>query len=96
MAGFDTLFDVREPFVADEIVWVQSFDRRRQDNCHLTVSHTDERTANGTPSGWRLTVALQRYFGERVIPGLRAQYEPTLNLGEGLIGASSLPARLSV
>jgi hypothetical protein len=41
-------------------------------------------------------VALQRYFGERVMPGLQAQVQPTLNFEEDLIGASSLPARLSV
>jgi hypothetical protein len=27
-------------------------------------------------------VALQRYFGERVMPGLQAQFQPTLNFDE--------------
>jgi len=73
-AGFDTFFDEREYFVAGEIGWVSSFDRRRQDNYHLTVWHTDERTANGTPSGWGLTAALQRYFSDRIMPFLRYSY----------------------
>ena len=73
-AGFDTFFDEREYFVAGEIGWVSSFDKRRQDNYHLTVWHTDERTAKGTPSGWGLTVALQRYFSERIMPFLRYSY----------------------
>jgi porin len=73
-AGFDTFFDVHEYFVAGEIGWVSSFDRRRQDNYHLTVWHTDARSEAGTPSGWGLTVALQRYFGERIMPFLRYSY----------------------
>ena len=73
-AGFDTFFDVGEYFVAGEIGWVSSFDRRRKDNYHVTVWHTDERTAKGTPSGWGLTVALQRYFSDRVMPFLRYSY----------------------
>jgi len=73
-AGFDTFFDVGEYFVAGEIGWVSSFDRRRQDNYHVTVWHTDERAAKGTPSSWGLTAALQRYFGDRVMPFLRYSY----------------------
>lgn len=73
-AGFDTFFDVGEYFVAGEIGWVSSFDRRRKDNYHVTVWHTDERTAKGTPAGWGLTVALQRYFSDRVMPFLRYSY----------------------
>lgn len=73
-AGFDTFFDVGEYFVAGEIGWVSSFDRRRQDNYHVTVWHTDERSEAGTPSGWGLTVALQRYFSDRIMPFLRYSY----------------------
>ncbi|MCL7981901.1 MAG: carbohydrate porin [marine benthic group bacterium] len=73
-AGFDTFFDVREYFVAGEIGWVSSFERRRQDNYHLTVWHTDERSEKGTPSGWGLTIALQRYFNDRIMPFLRYSY----------------------
>jgi porin len=73
-AGFDTFFDVREYFVAGEIGWVSSFDKRRQDNYHVTVWHTDERTATGAPSGWGLTLAAQRYLDDRIMPFLRYSY----------------------
>lgn len=71
-AGFDTFFDDNEYFKHLEVGWVPSFERRKQDNIHLTAWHVDKRDDAGKPEGWGLNLSATRFINETWLPFLRA------------------------
>ncbi len=72
--GFETFFDDREYFSSIEIGRTTSHSRIALDNVHLTLWHVDSRKEAGAQSGWGANFSWSHFYGERVMPFLRAGY----------------------
>ncbi|UCH74433.1 MAG: carbohydrate porin [Rhodospirillales bacterium] len=66
------LFDDFETFQHLEFGYASSFDRRYFDNIHLTIWHSDERTAAGVPEDAGLALSASWFFENKWVPFLRA------------------------
>jgi len=69
---FDTFFSEGEFFKHIELGWVSSWERRQQDNIHMTFWQTSPRSDAGIPSGWGGTISASHLFADRWLPFLRA------------------------
>ncbi len=71
---FESFFDDAEYFTHAEVGWISSWEKRFDDNIHLTWWHADEREAAGVSDGWGLSVSFSHIFGDTWEPFLRAGY----------------------
>jgi len=69
---FNTFFTEGEFFKHIELGWVSSWERRQQDNIHLTLWQTSARSEAGIPSGWGGAVSASHLFADRWLPFVRA------------------------
>jgi len=70
--GFDTFFTEGEYFKHLELGWHGQWERRMEDNLHLTLWQTDARSQSGVPRGWGVAASANWLFEDRWLPFLRA------------------------
>ena len=73
-AGFNTFFDDSEFFSYVELGVTSAQDRLFVDNVHLTLWHTDDRVAAGTPEGHGVAFTMQKFFSDKWLPFFRFGY----------------------
>lgn len=71
---FDSFWDDAEYFTHAEVGWISSWDKRFNDNIHLTYWHADEREEAQVSDGWGLSVSLSHLFANTWEPFLRLGY----------------------
>jgi porin len=71
---FEDPFDGGEFFTHAEIGWVSSFERAYLDNVHIGGWYANERDEAGVPEGWGLNFSAAWFFGDRILPFVRAGY----------------------
>jgi len=85
---FDSFFNDAEYFTHLEVGWISSWERRYNDNIHLTAWHIDEREEAGTDAGWGLAFSFGRLLADTWEPFFRAGYsEDGGALWEGSVSA---------
>jgi porin len=72
--SINSFFDEGEYFTHLEIGWASSWERRFDDNIHLTTWHADEREQAQVPDGWGLAFSYSRLFNDIWEPFFRAGY----------------------
>ncbi|MCB9911390.1 MAG: carbohydrate porin [Verrucomicrobiales bacterium] len=70
--SIEGFFTEAEYFKHIELGWSGSWDRRMEDNIHVTAWQTSERTKAGIPSGWGVAASANWLFAERWLPFVRA------------------------
>lgn len=71
---FDDPFEGGEFFTHAEIGWTSSFDRTYLDNVHIGGWYATQRDSAGVPAGWGLNFSAAWFFGDRILPFVRAGY----------------------
>ena len=71
---FDSFFGDAEYFTHAEVGWISSWDKRFNDNIHLTYWHADEREKAQISDGWGLSFSLSHLFANTWEPFLRLGY----------------------
>ena len=71
---FDSFFNTAEYFTHLEAGWISSWEKRFNDNVHLTAWHIDARKQAGTKAGWGLAFSFSRLLADTWEPFFRAGY----------------------
>jgi porin len=90
---FDDPFHGGEFFTHAEIGWVSSFERAFLDNVHIGGWYANERNKAGVPEGWGLNFSAAWFFGDRILPFVRAGYSDggaSLLKGHAAVGIGML------
>jgi len=64
-------FTDAEYFKHIELGWYGTWERRMEDNIHVTAWQTSERTESGIPSGWGVAASASRLFADRWLSFVR-------------------------
>lgn len=72
--GFDMFFNDAEYFKHVEVGWISSWQRRFQDNIHITGWQADSRDKAQVPSGYGVAVSASYLFADRWLPFARFGY----------------------
>jgi len=72
--AIDSFFDTREYFKHLEFGWAGSWERRFEDNAHITAWHVDARQQAGVGSGRGMALSFSHLFSDRWMPFVRAGY----------------------
>jgi len=72
--SINSFFDEGEYFTHLEIGWASSWERRFDDNIHLTAWHADEREQAQVPDGWGLAFSYSRLLNDIWEPFFRTGY----------------------
>ena len=85
---FHSFFSDAEYFTHLEVGWISSWERRFNDNIHLTAWYAGSRKEAQVPNGWGLAFSFSRLFADTWEPFFRAGYaEDGGALWEGSISA---------
>jgi porin len=71
---FDSFFSDAEYFTHAEVGWISSWDKRFNDNIHLTYWHADEREKAQVSEGWGFSISLSHLFANTWERFLRVGY----------------------
>ena len=72
MDEIEGFFTEAEYFKHIELGWHGTWERRMEDNIHVTAWQTSERTDATIPSGWGMAASANWLFGDRWLPFVRA------------------------
>jgi porin len=71
---FDSFFDDAEYFTHVEVGWISSWEKRFNDNIHLTAWHVDEREQAHVSDGWGVAFSFSKLIEDAWEPFFRAGY----------------------